>query len=119
MFSSLLHPGVITPFIVVLPDNRGRHWRWLTVKGEWVGFFQQLTRVGTDGILIGFTLADVGEKSLPNATLVPSGMQYMLARFPVVKISDDGYLAGVRRPDGKVRTLLAFVFHKVRSQLFV
>src|SRR5690606_29435951 len=94
--------------------------RWgLAIEGEGISLFQYLTCIGANGVLIRLTLSDVREKSLPDPTLIPSGIQEMLTVLPMVKVSDDGNLIGIRRPDGKVRTALAPIFHEVRSQLLV
>src|SRR5690606_2185849 len=119
MFPALLHPYVITPFVVVLPHDRSRHWRRLAVKSEWVCFFQQFSGIGTDGVLVRFSLAYVGKESLPDATFVPTSVKKMTTRLPMIEIPDYGNLACIWCPDGKVRTPLTLVFHWVCAQLFI
>ena len=52
-------------------------------------------------------------------TRLPFGVETVAAFVPSIKLADDGYVIGVRRPDRKVRTRVFVWFHDVGAEFVI
>src|SRR5690606_14068918 len=107
------------PFVFRLPHNRGGQRRWLTVEGEGVRLFEEFSGIGMDRVFVRLPFFDIGKKSFPDATLIPSWIELMRTGIPMIEIPDHGNTSCVGCPNCKERTFPAVEFHEVGSKLFI
>src|SRR5712692_291527 len=115
----LLHPVLISPFVVQIPNDR-RGARWLLVeKAKRISFVADVSMMlRSDVKFIERALGDPGHKSFPNAGL-PAGMQRMRAMVPLIEASDHRYFPCIRCPHTEAGALLPASGDDVRTELVI
>jgi hypothetical protein len=114
-----LHPLVVVPGVVEVPDAGTRLRGRLVVDAEGVGLVDAVAVVlALDVVLVDGASAQTLDEAFPNAGAL-GGLERVLAGFPAVEIADDGDALGVGRPDAEGDALLAVAGRRVGAEVLV
>src|SRR5437588_9777639 len=95
------HPFRIIPGMLQVPDDRrGARWN-LPVESERITLLHRIPKMGSrfDMILVERAPCRTGDEAFPYPRIVLSPTKRVLARSPLVEVSDDGDLFRVWSPD--------------------
>ncbi len=98
-------------------DHAGGAGRYFGVKGERIGFQEDIAVAGQDFELVQLTLAQAGHKQFPNPRAWPQPHR-VAAAIPAVEGADDADPLGVRCPYREVDAGQTGHLAGMRSQLF-
>ncbi len=113
------HPLLVAPFVIEAPRARraGRcHFR---VERERVCTILLRALARRDGELVRVARSNSGDIGLPDARVVPTGIELVDAGFPAVPFADDGNVARVGRPDRDVRAVGVVAREELAAQALV
>src|SRR3990172_4182568 len=117
---TVLHPGMVFPLIGEVAYDGGRPWRRLPAKGKGVALVSAVTLMARDDmVLVECAGLNTRNEPFPDPGPVPAAAQGMGVLVPAVELADDGHAFGLGRPDGKERSLHAFMDQGMGAQLVV
>ena len=113
-----VEPRGVAPFVVQVPDLRGRAGRSLPRDRVGIAFVGPVVAVvGAQMNLVEAAVVRARYRAFPDARLVGAGLERVAPGRPVVELADDRHFGGIRRPDREPR---AFGFSEgKRTELFV
>src|ERR1700735_874849 len=116
---AILHPFMIRPLIVKIPNYRTGARRFFVEKSEWICFVDHMAVMPrNDVIFVQRTFGDAGDEILPDTgTLTrPQGMRIFV---PIVEAAHHRYGGRIRGPHAKGGAGFAVHGSKVRAELLV
>ena len=116
---AVLHPVVVAPLIVEVPDDRGGAGRFLVQQAERVGFVDAVSvTLRFDVELVERAAGYAGDEALPDARRA-AGAETMRSWIPAVEAAHDRDGPRIRCPHAEDGAGFAVVRDQVRSHLFV
>src|SRR5919197_2057992 len=112
-----LHPAVIAPVVIDVPDDRGRPRRDFVLEGIWVGLVDAVSLISRgDVVLVDGSVAYLRDEAFPNAGVV-AWPQVMAVLVPAIKVADHRYRVGIGGPHREISAVLPASLGQVRAQL--
>ena len=117
--SAGLHPVLVLPAVVQVPDHRRGFWRNLIQSGKGIGLDEDGPVIpGSNMELVQCSDPDAGDESFPNAGRL-AGAKRMAKRVPMIERPEDRDLCRLRRPHGKISAFDSLEGCGMRSELLV
>ena len=116
---AVVHPVLILPLVLQVPDDRGGIGRNFPEQCKGVAFLKVAAILGVNMVLVQFSPADARDEAFPNPRTVPTGRKRMAVPVPVIEIPYDGNGLCIGRPNGEIDAPLAVHFDDVATQFFV
>src|SRR6185312_5745269 len=116
---ALLHPRLVVPFVVQVPNHGSSPWRGLMQQPYGVSFITSIViLVGNNMEFINGSFANSRDEAFPNTGTLPC-LHGMGARVPAIEISNDGNMFCIRRPHTETDARRAVGSDHMRPHLFV
>src|SRR5271165_469069 len=116
---TLLHPIVVVPLIIEIPDYRRGARRLLVQQAERIGLVDSISMLpGFDVEFVECTAFGAGNKTLPDPGRAPWA-EAMRLGIPAVEAADHRHRSRIRRPHAEDGAGLALVRGEVRAHLVV